>query len=228
MLQQPSEREFKAQASNEKSMPILENSKEEPGWPSFGQLIVDLSKLSLEALASAFTQLIPSCFRFDSPRRGLAPLKDRLRMPEDEVEPPLVNRQSAPAPRQSAPAPLTETRQVHTPITAEKYSEMKPPKTKSSSSKDPSLSSKHRSSKRAEYAEFYGSTEIPPYAKSKIPKERSRHRSREKSGEVVFGAVGAEAKPVETRAVDYNNPKFDHYSMRARYASGESFRFNSQ
>ncbi|KAJ1441633.1 hypothetical protein SESBI_01257 [Sesbania bispinosa] len=220
MLQRPSEREFKGQASNEKHMPILESSKEEPGWPSFGQLIADLSKLSLEALASAFTQFIPSHFRPGSSNRGLTPLKDRLVMPEDEVRPPLVN-------RQSAPAPLAENRQVplvHTPSTAEKYSEIKPPKIKSSSFKDPSLSSKHRSSKRAEYAEFYGSSEIPPYTKSKSQKKAKTSATR-KSGEVVFGA---EAKPVEASAVDHSNPKFDHYSMRTKYLSGESFRFNTQ
>ena len=149
--QQPSENQFKGLASNEKHMPILESSKEEPGWPSFGQLIIDLSKLSLEALASAF---IPSHFRPGNSKRGLKPLNDRLVMPEDDVRPPLVNRQNA-----QGHTPLTENRmasQVHTPTTVEKYSEMKPPKIKSSSFKDPSMSSKHRSSKLPEYAEFYG------------------------------------------------------------------------
>nr|KYP51333.1 hypothetical protein KK1_026762 [Cajanus cajan] len=235
----PSEREYKGPASNEKHMPILESSKEEPGWPSFGQLIIDLSKLSLEALAGAFTQFIPSHFRPGNSNRGLTPLKDRLMMPEDEVQPPLVNRQNAqghtPLTETRLPpqvhAPLSENRMashVHTPSTAEKYSEMKPPKIKSSSFKDPSLSSKHRSSKRPEYAEFYGSSEIPPYSKSKSQKERPRHRQREKSGEVFMGGVGAESKPVDTRGVDHSNPKFDHYSMRTKYASEETFRFNSQ
>lgn len=216
MLQKPSASEFKEQVSSDKHMPILESSKEEPGWPSFGQLIVDLSKLSLEALARAFAQVIPSHLISGSPKRGLTPLKDRFLMPEDQV---LVN-------RKTAPAPLIENRQVpqvhHTPSTAEKYSEIKPPKIKSSSFKDPSLSSKHGSSKRPE---FYGSTEIPPYTKSKSQKERPRHRQREKSGEVVFRA---EPKPVETKSVDHSAPKFDHYNMRAKYVSGESYRFNSQ
>ncbi|KAK7335269.1 hypothetical protein VNO80_27046 [Phaseolus coccineus] len=247
----PSEREFKGPASNEKHMPILESSKEEPGWPSFGQLIVDLSKLSLEALASAFTQFIPSHFRPGISKRGLTPLKDRLVMPEDEAQPPSINRQNAqghaPLVKNQLPSqlhtPLIDSRMashvhtltdnrlaphVHTPSTAEKYSEMKPPKIKSSSFKDPSLSSKHRSSKRSDYAEFYGSTEIPPYTKTKSQKERPRHRQREKSGEFVMGAVAAEAKPVEARAVDRNNSKFDHYSMRSKYASEETFRFNSK
>jgi len=239
-LQRPSEREYKGPASNEKHMPILESSKEEPGWPSFGQLIVDLSKLSLEAIAGAVTQFIPSHFRPGISKRGLTPLKDRLVMPEDEAQPPLINRQNAQGhapltktqlPSQQLHTPLSDNRMashVHTPSTVEKYSEMKPPKIKSSSFKDPSLSSKHRSSKRPDYAEFYGSTEIPPYTKSKSQKERPRHRQREKSGEFVMGAVGTEAKPVETRAVDHNNPKFDHYSMRTKYASEETFRFNSK
>ncbi|KAK7257143.1 hypothetical protein RIF29_30906 [Crotalaria pallida] len=216
---QSSQTEFKGQASNEK--PKIE----ERGWPSFGQLGVDLSKLSFEALVSSFSQFIPSRFRSDGPKRGLTPLKDRLRMPEDEVEPTLVN-------KQSAPAPLAETRQVHTPSTADKYAEMKPPKIRSSSSKDPSLPSKHRSSKRQEYAEFYGSSEIPPaYTKSKSQKPRSRHRQREKSGEVVYGtAVGAETKvPAETRAAEYDDPKYHHhYNLRTKYVTEaeDPYRFN--
>ncbi|XP_054814478.1 uncharacterized protein LOC129315013 [Prosopis cineraria] len=211
--------EFKGQANNEKPMSIPGSGKDDPGWPSFGQLIIDLSKLSLETMVSAFFQFIPSRFRSDSPERGLTPLKDSLRMPEDEPESPLVD-------RQSAPAPVIENRQIHTPNTAEKYSELTPHKVKSSSFKDPSLSSRHRSSKRQEYVGFYGSSEVPPYIKSKSQKERSRHRQREKSGEVGYGAVGAEPKPVEMNAVDYDNPKFDHYNLRTKYMPGESFRFN--
>lgn len=216
MLQQPSEKEFKDQASSEKPK---ESHKEEPGWPSFRQLVADLSKLSIDALNSSFFQFIPARFRSDATKRGLTPLKDRVRMPEDEVEPPLVSRH-----RQSAPAPLTENMQVHTPsTTAEKYSEMKPPKIKSSTSKDPSLSSKHRSSKRQEYAEFYGFGEIPPQTKSKTQKQRSRLRQREKSGE-----VGPEQKPVEMRGVDYGSSKFEHYNMRTKYVPEESLRFNTR
>ncbi|RDX70762.1 hypothetical protein CR513_49961, partial [Mucuna pruriens] len=223
MLQPPSEREFKGQASCEKLNPILESNKEEQGWQSLRHLLVDLSKFSLEALTTSFFQFMPSHFKSDSTRRGLTPLKDRLKMPEDEMEPPLNNRQST---SPSSSSPLTENKQVHTPSTAEKYSEMKPPKIKSSTSKDPSLSSKHRSSKRQEYAEFYGSSEMPSYAKSKSQKPRSRHRQREKIGEVLLGEVGAERKPVEMRAVGYDNPKFEHYNMRTKYVPEESFRFN--
>ncbi|KAJ9153475.1 hypothetical protein P3X46_026909 [Hevea brasiliensis] len=217
-MQQYSEGEFMEYPSMEKPTPITESMKEDPKWPSFGQLIIDLSKLALEALASMFLFLIPSWFR-SSGSKGLTPLKDSLRMPEDEVEPPTVQ-------RQSIPVPLSETRQVHTPDTSDKYSEMKPPKIKSSSFKDPSLSSKHRSSKRQEYAEFYVSGEVPPSGRPKSHKERTRHRQRDKSGEVIFGAAGTEpTKPVEMKPVNYDNPKFDHYNMRSKYGSDNSYPF---
>ncbi|KAJ7948771.1 NHL domain-containing protein [Quillaja saponaria] len=212
---QPLEGEFKGQPSKEKPMPILESGKEEPGWPSFGQLIIDLSKFALESVTNIFSYFNPSRSRYDGPKKGLTPLKDTLLMPEDEAEPPLIE-------RQRTPALPTEARQIHTPSSAEKYSEMKPPKIKSSSFKDPSLSSKHRSSKRQEFAEFYGSSEVPPYSKSKSQKERSRHRQREKSGEVGFGA---EPKPVEMKGVNYETPRFDHYNMRTKYGSNDSYRF---
>ncbi|GMN54343.1 hypothetical protein TIFTF001_023470 [Ficus carica] len=220
----PSEDEAKEKPSEEKHTPIVETPKEEPGWPSFGQLIIDLSKLGLEALGGLFLYFVPSRFRPNGARKGLMPLKDTLRMPEDEAgQPPLVQ-------RQSAPTPLSETRQVHTPTASVKYSDMKPPKIKSSSLKDPiksssfrdtTVSTKHRSSKRQEYAEFYGSGEVPPGGRSKSQKERSRHRQREKSGEVVFGA---EQKPDDVKAVDYDNLKFG-YNMRSRYGPNNSFRF---
>ncbi|OAY28822.1 uncharacterized protein LOC110600830 [Manihot esculenta] len=216
--QQYPENEFKEYPSMEKPSPITETMKEDPKWPSFGQLIIDLSKLALEALANMFLYLIPSWFKSSGSAKGLTPLKDSLRMPEDEVEPPTVQ-------RHSIPVSLSETRQVHTPNTIDKYSEMKPPKIKSASFKDPSLSSKHRSLKRQEYAEFYGSGEIPPPGRSKSHKEKTRHRQRDKSGEVVSGAVGAEPKPAEMKPMNYDTPKFDHYNMRSKYGSDNSYQF---
>ncbi|XP_002524526.2 uncharacterized protein LOC8288262 isoform X1 [Ricinus communis] len=213
-----SESEILEHQSMEKPTPITGSMKEEPRWPSFGQLMIDLSKLTLEALADMFLYLIPSWLRSNGSRKGLTPLKDTLRMPEDEVEPPSVH-------RQSISVPLSETRQVHNPNASDKYSEMKPPKIKSASFKDPSLSSKHRSSKRQEYAEFYGSGEMPSSGRSKSHKEKTRHRQRDKSGEVAPAATGAEPKPVNMKHVDYDNPKFDHYNMRSKYGSGNSYQF---
>jgi hypothetical protein len=218
MQQQSSESEYKEKSSKEKPIPIVDNMKEEPKWPSFGQLFIDLSKLALEALVGILLSFVPSWYKPGGARKGLTPLKDSLIMPDDEVEPPSVQ-------RQSTPAPVSENRQVQTPTTSDKYSEMKLPKIKSASFKDPSPLSKHRSSKQQEYAEFYGSGEVPSHGRSKSHKEKSRHRQRDKSGEVVFGAVGAEPKPAEMNPVDYNSPKFNHYNNRSKYGSDSLYRF---
>ncbi|WCJ32294.1 NHL domain-containing protein [Euphorbia peplus] len=173
------ESDFKQHPSMEKPTHMMENMKEEPRWPTFGQLVIDLSKLALEALGSVFLYFMPAGFISNGPKKGLTPLKDSLRMPEDEVEPPPLVQ------RQTVPVALSETRKVHTPNPTDNYSEMKPPKMKSGSFRDPSLSSKHRSSKRQEYAEFYASGEVPTTGRSKSHKEKTRHRQRDKSGEVI-------------------------------------------
>ena len=203
---------MKEHPSSEKSTLLVESVKEEPGWPSFGQLLSDLSKLGLEALAGIFVHFLPSRFLPGGSQKALTPLKDSLRMPEDESEAPVVQ-------RQSAPVPLSETRQAHTPIASEKYSEMKPSKMKSTSFKDPSLPSKHRSSKRQDSAEFYGPGGVSSHSRSKSQKERTRHRQREKTGEVVYGTVGAEPKPVDMKPAGYDNPKFENYNM-SKYGTG--------
>uniref|UniRef100_A0A7N1A8Y2 NHL repeat-containing protein n=1 Tax=Kalanchoe fedtschenkoi TaxID=63787 RepID=A0A7N1A8Y2_KALFE len=207
-----------APLDKEKSFtPVVESVKDEPiaGWPSFGQLIIDLAKLALEALTSASVNLVPSLFRRGSSKRGLDPFKDRLKMPEDEAEPQLVH-------KQRTPAPVSE-RLI---LTAEKFSDSKPMKVRSSSFKDPSLSTKHRSSKRQEFEEFYGSAEAASLAQArpKSQKDRTRHRQREKSGEVTYGAaaaagVGAETKPAEMKPINYDEPKFSHYNFRSKYGS---------
>ncbi|GFZ07560.1 NHL domain-containing protein [Actinidia rufa] len=211
--------EPQAQMSKEKPTPIVETVKDEQeaAWPSFGRLAIDLSKLAVEALGSVFFYFIPFGFSKGS-KGGLTPLKDSLVMPKDEAKPPQVQ-------KQRTPTPLSETRQAHTPHAGEKYSEMKPPKMRSTSFKDPSLLSKHRSSKRQEYAEFYGSGEAPLYGqhRSKSQKDRTKHRQREKSEEVGFVGGGVEQKPVEMKPVNYDDPKFDHYNMRSKF--GDSFRF---
>lgn len=221
MLQySPLETEYREKPNKEEPISVMDSVKEEPGWPSFGRLIIDLSKLALEAVASIFLSFVPTRFRAHNTRKGLTPLKDSLRMPEDEPERP-------PTQMQRTPAPLTETRQAHIGNASDPFPEvMKPPKLKSSSFKDPSLQSKHRSSKRQEYADFYGSGEIPPpYSRSKSQKERPRHRQREKSAEIGHGAVGSEPKPVEMKPVDHDNPKYEHYNTRYKYGPNASFGF---
>lgn len=206
--------ESKEQPSKEKPTPTVETVKEEQeaGWPSFGQLILDLSKFGIEALAGALVYLTPFSFR----NKGLTPLKDSLVMPEDESGPMLVQ-------KHRTPAPMSETRHAHSTNTSDKYAEMKQPKMRSSSFKDPSLLSKHRSSKRQEYAEFYGASgEVPTHVRSKSQKDRTKHRQRDKSGEVGLGSHGQEQKPVDTRAANLDDPKYGHY--RNKY--GDSYRYD--
>ncbi|KAL0787911.1 hypothetical protein Bca101_004157 [Brassica carinata] len=198
------------------SRPVLETTttaaKEEPGWPSFGQLLIDLCKLSLEFFTS---NLVPARFKTSS---NLRPLKDRLKMPEDEQEPTLVQ-------RHTAPAPISESRHAHLPKQSDTYPEHKPSKTRSSSAtKDPS-SKHHRSSssKRQEYAQFYASGEVvqPP----KVHKERSRRRHRDKTTtetEPKTTTASDTVKPVEYS----NSSKFDHFNMRSsKYGPETPFRF---
>ncbi|KAF8100322.1 hypothetical protein N665_0227s0054 [Sinapis alba] len=210
--------EEEQQGKEKLSRPVLETTttttKEEPGWPSFGQLLIDLCKLALEFLTS---HLVPARFRTSS---NLRPLKDRLKMPEDEQEqPPLVQ-------RHTAPAPVSESRHAHLPKQSDSYPEHKTTKTRSGSAiKDPTLSSSkhHRSSsKRQEYAQFYASGEVvqPP----KIHKERSRRRHRDKTTETEpkTTATSDTVKPVEYS----NSSKFDHFNIRSsKYGPETPFRF---
>lgn len=210
---------FADQPKNGKLPPLTEPLKEnqEAGWPSFGQLVGDLSKLAVEAFGSTLLNFIPFRSKQNGPGNGLTPLRDSLIMPEDEAETPLVQKQ-----RVSIPA--SETRQqAYSPDANDKFSEVKPPKIRSTSFKDPALSSKHRSSRRQEFAEYYGSGEQPSYAqvRSKSMKEKTKHRQREKSGEVGFGSSGMESKPHESKAVNYDHAKYEHYNMRSKY--GESY-----
>ncbi|XP_042478464.1 uncharacterized protein LOC122059622 isoform X2 [Macadamia integrifolia] len=242
--QQTSEGDLKGQATTEKPSLIVESLKEEPDarWPSFGNLVIDLFKLAMEALGSIFLYFIPVSLRTRKSKGDLTPLKDSLVMPEDGAdEPPLVQ-------KHRSATPLSETRHSPSPnASGDGYTQHKLQKSKSAAPRDASLSSKHRSSKRQEYAEFYGSAEVPPYSQfgskslkertgsaevppygqfgSKSQKERIRHRHRERSGEVVFGATGTEPKPVEIKSVDYGDPKFDHFNIRSKYGSEDAFHF---
>ncbi|OVA12419.1 NHL repeat [Macleaya cordata] len=241
-MQQPSETEVQHKSTTDKSTPLVESLKEDldAGWPSFGRLLADLSKLAAEALGSVFLYFIPFNLRPGKSSEALTPIKDSLVMPEDKAEPPLVQ-------KQRSATPLSETRHSPTPNTSD-YTQHKLQKSKSANPKDPSWASKHRSSKKQDFMDFYGSGEAPPpygqfstsksqkergeapppygqFSASKTPKERTRHRHRDRSGEVVFGAVGAEPKPVEVKPVDYSDPKFDRYNIRSKYSSDDLFNY---
>ncbi|KAF8409104.1 hypothetical protein HHK36_005177 [Tetracentron sinense] len=221
--QQTSESKFQDQPSTDEPTLLAESIKEDldAGWPSFGRLIMDLSKLAVEALGSIFLYFIPLSLRPAWSKKGLTPIKDSLMLPEDKAEPPLVQ-------KQRTGTPHSETRHAHTPNTNDGYTQVKLQKGKSASMKDPSSLSKHRSSKRQEFTEFYGSSEVPspPYGQfsSKSQKERVKHRHRDRNAEVVFGAAATEPKPVENPSY-YGGPKLDFYNMRSKYGSSDSFRY---
>ncbi|KAH6785307.1 hypothetical protein C2S51_037762 [Perilla frutescens var. frutescens] len=202
--------------------PVDVSVKDEPevGWPSFGQLVWDIAKVAMEAMSGIFVQFVPSRFQGHFPQRGLTPLKDSLIMPEDEAEP------ASSGLKQRTPIPLSETRQVNGPTPSDRLAEAKNSK-RSASIKDMSSSTKHRSSRRQEYAEFYGSSEVPQYGqvRTKSQKERSKHRHREKSGDATFAASSVlEPKPAETnKATGYDNTKYDSY-LRSKY--GDTYRFD--
>jgi len=202
---------------SEKPSLVVESLKEEAGagWPSLGRLLFDLFKFAIEAMGSMFLNLMPQSLIPGRAKQGLSPLKDNLVMPEDRAEPPPL------AQKQVSPSPMSETHHTSnlsndTPLRPQKSN--KPPKYK-----DPSLSGKHRSSKRQDYAEFYGSGESPQLS-SKGPKERVRHRHRDKSGE-VYGAVGTEPKPVDMKSAEYSNSKFDQYTFRSKYGADNTYQY---
>ncbi|KAK9674200.1 hypothetical protein RND81_12G217900 [Saponaria officinalis] len=228
-LLQPSSSDIQGQHQvKEKKNFIVERAKDgqvasqSQGWPSFGQLATDFSKLALETLQNSLSSFIPSQFTGLTSKKGLTPLKDTLKMPEDEVDPKLAQ-------KQKTPVPLSESWQAYPANPLDKHPEMKASKIRSANLKDPSLPSKHRSSsKRQEYAEFYGPSEAAHHsgpARPKAHKERSKHRHREKSGEVASGPHVAEPKPSPSMAMNYMDPKFDPYNVRNRYMPDGSYRY---
>lgn len=191
--------------------------KEEPGagWPSLGRLLSDLFKFAMEAIGSMFLNLVPQNLIPGRSKQGLAPLKDNLVMPEDQAEPSTI------ANKQVNTSPVSET---HHTTNLSNDTPLRPQKSnRTPKYKDPSLSGKHRTKRQDYAAEFYGSAEGPQVS-SKGQKERSRHRHRDKSGE-VYGAVGTEPKPVKMKPAEYSDAKFDEYAFRNKYGLDTGFRY---
>lgn len=196
---------------------VVESLKEEPGagWPSLGTLISDLLKLAIEGVGKLLLSIVPQRLPHGKRKTDLTPLKDRLVMPEDREEAPIAQKLSSTPMRPEtlhAPNAVNET----TAVKAQKS--IKPPKFR-----DSTLSSKHRSSKRQEYADFYGTSESAAVS-AKVPKDRLRHRHREKSGEVAYGTAHPELKPAEAKPTEYSDPKYDHY-VRSKYAAESGYRY---
>ncbi|KAL6629636.1 hypothetical protein ACP70R_029401 [Stipagrostis hirtigluma subsp. patula] len=195
---------------------VVESLKEEPGagWPSFGTLVGDLLKLAIEGVGSLLLNVIPQSLRRGKRKTDLTPLKDRLVLPEDREETPVAQKLSSTPMR-------PET--LHAPSAINETAPKAQKSIKSSKFRDSTLSSKHRSSKRQEYAEFYGTSESAAVS-TKVPKDRLRHRHREKSGEVPYGTSHPEQKPTELKPADYSDPKYDHY-VRSKYGADSGYRY---
>lgn len=189
---------------------VVESLQEEPGagWPSLGTLISDLLKLAIEGVGKLLLSIVPKR------KTDLTPLKDRLVMPEDREE-------TATAQKLSSTPMRPET--LHAPNAVNETAPKAQKSIKSSKFRDSTLSSKHRSSKRQEYADFYGTSE-PTVASAKLPKDRLRHRHREKSGEAPYGTAHPEPRTAEVKPADYSDPKYDHY-VRSKYAAESGYRY---
>uniref|UniRef100_A0A0D9VE66 NHL repeat-containing protein n=1 Tax=Leersia perrieri TaxID=77586 RepID=A0A0D9VE66_9ORYZ len=196
---------------------VVESLKEEPsaGWPSLGTLFSDLLKLGIETVGNQLLKLVPSRLQHGKRKTDLTPLKDRLVMPEDREEAPIAQKLSSTPMR-------PET--LHAPNAVNETAPKTQKSIKSSKYRDSTMSSKHRSSKRPEYAEFYGSSETPQVS-AKVPKDRLRHRHREKSGEAVYGTSHPEPKPSEVKPADYSDAKYDPYNIRTKYGAETGYRY---
>ncbi|XP_020088827.1 uncharacterized protein LOC109710559 [Ananas comosus] len=210
---QVTEDEQREHSTDEKPPLIVESLKEEPGagWPSVGTLLTDLFKFTLEAIGNLLLNVIPF-LRRNKTKANLTPLKDRLVMPEDREETPVTHK------LKTTPA-MSES--IHAPNTINEPTPKPQKSTKTPKFKDSSLPSKHRSSKRQDFGEFYGASGDTTQLSSKGQKDRVRHRYREKSGEVGLGTGGG-AEPKLMKSVDYGDPsKFDHYNIRSKYGGAE-------
>ncbi|WVZ77193.1 hypothetical protein U9M48_025088 [Paspalum notatum var. saurae] len=199
---------------------VVESLKEEPGagWPSLGTLIADLLKLAIEGVGKLLFSVVPQRLQHGKRKTDLTPLKDRLVMPEDRPEAPMAQKLSS--------TPLRPDT-LHAPSAVYETAPKAQKSIKPSKFRDSTLSSKHRSSKRQEYAlDSYGTSEPTAPVGTKVPKDRLRHRHHEKSGEVTYGATShPELKPAEAKpAADYGDPKYGHY-VRSKYAAEGGYRY---
>ncbi|CAA7410224.1 unnamed protein product [Spirodela intermedia] len=202
---QPSGDEFQKKMGMAGETPLVVERLEEDSiasWPSFGRLLFDLVRFSVEALGSGLLYLVPLSPTVWRSPQGLHPLKDRLIIPEDY---PVEQPQPQPIQKQTTP----ETRQSLQKMIG------KP----SATLKDSLLPNKYR--KRPEYGEFYGSSvsgEVPS-AGSKLQKERARHRHR---GGVTTTDT---TKPADIKPADYADPKYDQPNYRSKFRTSDGFPF---
>ncbi|XXG90276.1 hypothetical protein AAC387_Pa12g2084 [Persea americana] len=220
-------------------------------WPSPGRLVTELIQLAFESVIDTFLQLIPQSLRCRQSKKGLTPIKDNLIMPEDDpiketlimpeddpiketlimpednpIKDTLIKPEDKPelpfVQRHRSP-PLAET--PYAPNTSYSYTQQNLQRSKLATSKDPSLSGKHRSSKQQESAESSGSDNTTRCSQldSKRQTDGTGPPHKDKSGAVVFGNVGAARKPVEIKAVNHDDPEFDRYNSTSNFGKDDRF-----
>ncbi|RWR96297.1 NHL repeat [Cinnamomum micranthum f. kanehirae] len=240
VCKQVSESEFQEPPAVQK--PILPvETLEDPiaRWPSPGRLVADLLQLAFESVINTFLQFIPQSLRSMISKKGLTPIKDNLIMPEDDpiketlimpednpIKDTLIKPEDKPelpfVQRQRSP-PLDET--PYAPNTSYGYTQQKLQRSKLATSKDPSFSGKHRSSKQQESAESPGSDKTTRCSQldSKRQTDWTGPPHKDKSGAVVFSNVGAARKPVEIKAVNHDDPEFDRYNSTSDFGKDDRF-----
>lgn len=191
---------------------VVESLKEEAeaGWPSPWRLLSDLAKFAIEAIGAALLNLLALPRSLLPRTKGLTPLRDNLVMPEDKSEPP-----SSLKPPNSTIMETAASSNINIDSSIRHQKSSKPLKLKDLS--------KHRSTKRQDYTEFYSADS--PQIGSKVQKDRSRHRHREKNGEPGFAGVGTEPKSVEVKTKEYSEVKFGQYSLNGKYGADGIYRF---
>eukprot|EP01018_Ginkgo_biloba_P015213 Gb_09226 [translate_table: standard] len=220
------------------------------GWMSFGKFILDLFKFAVEIIGGLYSYLTGLIRNKNHQKKGdLWPLRDTLRMPNDDVEPQPMSRN---AQKKGDLWPLRDTLLIP----------------------DDQLKSKSNPIKKAAvFQEFDANAPIPISSKvthnfhvrstiastgvlnSNEPHNFNNHSYEHEAGdqnhvrslrhyssaprtyydrhydsnnEIVFGAVQetqGRNEPVEIKPVDYGDPMFDHHNIRSRVGFGNLFDF---
>lgn len=151
--------------------PVVEMAKEDNQVASSWQLILDLAKLSLEAVTCIFALLNPLKLRSPRSHQGLTPLKDSLVMPEDNVA--VVDNVQMP---QRSP-----TASINRAVGESPVKEVKPVRHRASRLAEPPQSStRHHLSREKEYQVYYyaqtGEAAPPSNPPSRSRSEKSRRK----------------------------------------------------
>lgn len=228
--------EFKDRSSSKKMPPLrVEPLVEDPdaGWPSMGRLLSDLPTLLFQVFGSALLYVMP--------RSTLSWKwsKSNLILPQDVSENSLMDKHKLKS--KPTPMPFPDTSVCPPPDSASgmKFKSLNPQKISKQQQQQQQQQSMYkeqstptslptrRTSKRQEFAQFYGSGEnIQVGSKSHGHRERERERSIVRH-RLLRDIGGGEAKSVELMKSSANygsTSKFDHFNPR-KFATDDGMRF---